>query len=245
MKTLTGIDFSEIQAKLNEPLPAAAYQEIPYGPMKGKTDISGERVRDRFDQVFGPMGLGWWIEAIPGLSTTQVSIDLRPVKDKGKVVIDSNGEIVTQTWYVADLLNYQFCYRVTVGDDIVICRGSSLSDSSDNMDRSYALRGAMTALTKQAYARLGGLNHVYYGEYDHQQASKDKKVSPALNNRKLSDSDTRTAFFAACKEKGKSSTAVMAILNARKVKLDDITFDQGMKLVFPDPVETEDRKSVV
>lgn len=167
IQTLNGIPMGMIRQELDKPLPPQAYTEIKGGSMKGKTDIDVERIRDRFDQVFGSQGLGWAIEPIPGDSQILTNVEIREAKDK-------EGKPYQQTWYVVDLINYRLRYTVVLPDgSLKDCYGTAMSDSGDNMDRGYALEGTMTSLMKQAYRRMGGMNHIYYGVYTHIQAKRD------------------------------------------------------------------------
>lgn len=169
IQTLNGIPMGMIRQELDKPLPPQAYKEIAYGSMKGNTDIDVERIRDRFDQVFGPQGLGWAIEPIQGESQILTSSEVR---------MGGKDKAVEQTWYVTDLVNYRLRYTVILPDgSLKDCHGTAMSDSGDNMDRGYALEGTMSSLIKQAYRRMGGMNHIYYGTYTHVQAKHDLKTA--------------------------------------------------------------------
>lgn len=161
--TLTGVPVGEISARLNKPLPPDAYSAIKFGVMSGKTDIDPERVRDRFEEVFGPMGIGWRITPHPTAGRVEHRTEERTT---GK------GEI--QTWHVVTLVAHTLAYSVLMPDgSLVWADVSTTSDSSDNMDEGYAYRGALTSLMKQVYKLLGGMNHIMYGQYTHIQAQRD------------------------------------------------------------------------
>lgn len=160
--TLTGVNALGVSAALNRHLPPAAYRKIPYGQMSDKTDVDGDAIRDRFDEVFGPMGVGWRIRPSEGAGRVEHKTEER-TKDK-----------VTKTWHIVTLVAHTFEYSVILPDgSLTWVAASTTSDQSDNMDEQYAYRGVFTSMMKQFYRLLGGMNHVIYGEYTHIHAAKD------------------------------------------------------------------------
>lgn len=158
--TLTGISAADISKRMNGRFPAAAYEPIPYGPMKGKTDLSFDYVRDRFDEVFGPHGLGWKMEphAVMG-KVEHIEVEEQR-KDGG-----------TRRVHMVAMEMFVFKYRVVMPNgDIEWIESSPLSDCDDNEDRGYAYRGAWTSLLKQTLRSFGGINHILRNEYTHVQA---------------------------------------------------------------------------
>jgi hypothetical protein len=172
VRTLTGISVLNIATELNKHLPPEAYGAIKYGQMSGKTDIDGDYVRDRFDQVFGPMGIGWRIN---------------PHKTAGRVEYRSeprlNKEGKEQTWHIVTLLAHTLQYCMVMPDgNLIWVEASTTTDQHDNMDEQYAYRGALTSLTKQFYRLMGGMNHILHNEYTHVHA----QAEIARRNRKVS-----------------------------------------------------------
>lgn len=164
--TLAGVPVTAIAAHMNRRFPAKAYKEIPYGPMRGKSDIAGDFVRDRFDEVFGPHGLGWQLVPHPALGKTE-HIE---VEDKRK-----DGSLYTV--HMVALENWIVRYRIVRPDGVwEWAETGPVSDCDDNEDRGYAYRGAWTALLKQALRLFGGLNHVYREEYTHVHAGQELRA---------------------------------------------------------------------
>lgn len=168
-RTLTGISMLDISAEMNRRLEGGSdtYKPIKFGLMSGKTDVDGDRVRDRFDAIFGPMG--WRIVPNAVAGRVEHEIDLREKKD-------NNGNTVTDVWHVCTLVAHQFQYMLVMPDGSVGWQeGQVTSDLHDNLDWQYAYRGAMTSLLKQFYRLMGGMNHVIYSEYTHREAAAEGK----------------------------------------------------------------------
>lgn len=173
--TLTGISILDVPKRLNAHLPPQAYKAIEFGQMSGKTDIDGDCVRDRFDEVFGPMGIGWRINPNPTAGRVEHRSEQRPKMKKGEPIKDpSTGEILMQTWHIVTLVAHTFQYSVIMPDgSIVWTDASTTTDQHDNMDEQYAYRGAMTSFMKQVYRLMGGMNHIVYNEYTHVHAQRE------------------------------------------------------------------------
>jgi hypothetical protein len=167
IKTLTGVGAADIPKRMNGRFPAPAYEPIPYGPMKGKTDLSFDYVRDRFDEVFGPHGLGWKLEPHAVLGAVEhIEVD-EPKRDGG-----------TRHVHMVALEMFVFKYRVVMPDgSMEWIESSPLSDCDDNEDRGYAYRGAWTSLLKQTLRSFGGINHILRNEYTHVQAQQGRRAA--------------------------------------------------------------------
>jgi hypothetical protein len=167
IKTLTGVGAADIPKRMNGRFPAPAYEPIPYGPMKGKTDLSFDYVRDRFDEVFGPHGLGWKLEPHAVLGAVEhIEVD-EPKRDGG-----------TRHVHMVALEMFVFKYRVVMPDgNMEWIESSPLSDCDDNEDRGYAYRGAWTSLLKQTLRSFGGINHILRDEYTHVQAQQGRRAA--------------------------------------------------------------------
>lgn len=163
IRTLTGYNVLSIPAELNKHLPPQAYGAIKFGQMSGKTDVDGDYVRDRFDKIFGPMGIGWCIS--PQESAGRVEY-------RSEVRTSNNGK--EQTWHIVTLIAHTFQYSVIMPDgSFAWVNASTTSDQHDNLDEQYAYRGALTSLMKQFYRLMGGMNHVIRDEYNHNHAARD------------------------------------------------------------------------
>lgn len=161
--TLTGVSILDIGKRLDAHLPPEAYDPIKHGSMSGKTDLDPDAVRTRFDEVFGPQGIGWRITPNPTTGRVIHTTEQRPNKE-GKMV----------TWHVITLVGWTLHYSVITPDGHMIwAEASTTTDSNDNMDKTYAERGALTSLMKQFYRLMGGMNHIISGEYTHIEAARD------------------------------------------------------------------------
>ena len=58
--TFAGVLAGDLTARLAEPFPPAAYKGVPGGA--DLTDINTGFTIERLGQVFGPAGLGWWVD---------------------------------------------------------------------------------------------------------------------------------------------------------------------------------------
>ena len=163
LTTFAGVAVEDIPERMNAHLPPQAYEEIPYGAMQGKTDIGFDYIRDRFDEVFGVIGIGWKIEphdTMGGINHTTTE----KMSNKNRAY----------TEHTVTMVNHVFKYRIQNSDGwnewVNI---GTLTDGGAMEDEGYAYRGAFTSLLKQVFRMFGGLNHVYRGEYTHIQAKRD------------------------------------------------------------------------
>ena len=173
--TLAGVPVGDISKRLNKHLPPEAYTAIKYGLMTGKTDVDGDRIRDRFEEVFGPMGIGWRITPHPSAGRVEYRNEPRPKMKDGKQMTDQQtGELLFQTWHIVTLVAHTLSYSVVMPDgSITWTEVSTTTDQHDNSDEQYAYRGALTSLMKQFYKLMGGMNHILYNQYTHVQAQQD------------------------------------------------------------------------
>lgn len=218
MKTLTGVEWNMIQHSLDKTYPPQAKATIQFGSMKGKTDIKPPFVRQRLDEVFGPNGFGWWIEPVEGIGGVMVNIETRTKDGKD------------QTWYVVDMFNYRLCYRLQEDNgSLVVVRGSAVSDSHDNMDRTYAFRGAMSSLMKHAVGIMGGFNHLkgIMGDDEDEPSESMKNQTEAKPKNPPAKKEAKTTSEAETKARnfvrdmgskhGIAPESVLAILGVKKL----------------------------
>jgi hypothetical protein len=164
--TLMGIPVTEMSAHMNRRFPPQAYRAITFGPMKDKSDLAGDYVRDRFDAVWGPHGMGWQLVPQPGIGSTE----RREIEHKRR-----DGSTY-RVWSVT-LINWVLRYRVVLPDGRwEWMETGPMSDCDENEDQGYAYRGAWTSLLKQVLRSFGGLNHVYRGEYTHLDAERELRA---------------------------------------------------------------------
>lgn len=162
LKTLTGISAQDIPTQLGVEWPQSALKKIPYGPMSGKTDIRFNYVRDRFDEVFGPHGIGWRIVPHERLGKVECRFEERAKTDK------QTGEIKNTVWYTVIYTAHVFEYCVQSDDGIDWISTSPMSDSDENVDEGYAYRGAFTSLLKQVLRGFGGMNRILTNQQTHE-----------------------------------------------------------------------------
>lgn len=158
-KTLMGIPVMRMQEFINRKYEKWAYKTSreSFGEA---TIIDPLAVRQRFDKVFGPHGVGWRIIPVPHAAQTILTPFTQATK---------NGD---RDMYSVTLSGYVMEYRVRIGDQVEWQRTSAFTDSNDNDDMGYAGGGAFTSLMKQALKMLGGYDHFIIPE-------KKKKVGQA------------------------------------------------------------------
>ncbi len=145
-KTLMGIPATRIQEFINRPYEpwAKSSTKESFGTA---TVIDPLAVRQRFDKVFGPHGIGWHIVPVEN----GASMTLTPF-----VQHTSKGE---RDMYQITLSGYVMEYRIRIGENIEWQRTSAFTDSNDSDDLGYAGGGAFSSLMKQALKMLGGYDH--------------------------------------------------------------------------------------
>lgn len=156
-KTLTGIPATRIQEYINRPYFEWAYSKtLAPGQKKGEegkwTVIDPIAVRERFDKVFGPHGIGWRI--VP--HDTGSSVTMLPYTQKTQY-----GE---RSMYVVTLAAYCLEYRLNIDGAYEWQRTSAFTDASDSDDLGYAGGGAFSSLMKQALKMMGGYDHFMWGK---------------------------------------------------------------------------------
>lgn len=150
-KTLMGIPALRIQEFVNRKYESWAYRKSKdFG--KEITVIEPLAVRQRFDKIFGPHGIGWRI--VP--ANESASTFLTPFTEATK-----SGE---RDMYQITISGYCMEYRMRIGETVEWQRTSAFTDSNDSNDAGYAGGGAFTGLMKQALKMLGGYDHFIIGE---------------------------------------------------------------------------------
>lgn len=151
-KTLMGIPATRIQEFINRRYEDWAYSKTKAPGGKQWTVIDPIAVRQRFDKVFGPHGIGWRI--VPAPNGSHVSVT--PFNEQTK-----SGE---RPMYAVTLAGYCLEYRLRIGGDVEWQRTSAFTDSNDSEDLGYAGGGAFSSLMKQALKMLGGYDHFIVAE---------------------------------------------------------------------------------
>lgn len=149
IKTLMGIPAGQLGQVLNRP-----HQPNDYRKIQAKdgsdfwTDLDPYAVRQRFDKVFGPQGMGWRIVPVQGVGAVEHRAEERTSKG-GR----------TYTMHVVSFVAFVFEYAMVADGKITYIQTSAFSDSCENEDQGYAYRSAFTSLTKQALKMFGGFDH--------------------------------------------------------------------------------------
>ena len=149
--TLTGIPVSELQARLDAELPAAAYSQVPGAA--DLTDIDPGYMRHVLNTVFGISGFGWGIK--------YNSEDL-------VVTAEQRGQ---RTVYSASLAKLEFWYKLASDNVEHLCILHA-SGGSENSNTGYAMKGAITNALGQAVSNLGFQESVYMGLRSHRTVGK-------------------------------------------------------------------------
>jgi len=148
IKTLMGLDMPTVIAQLDEQLEPAAYSAVP-GAVD-LTDIKPAWLTETMNKVFGIAGYGWWFVYNPAdLVVTEL--------------VDSKGRTV----YQASLSQLALYYRLMVNEVIEIAGPIYGNGYSDNYDRGYAVRGAITNALGAAASKLGWQLSVYQDKRSH------------------------------------------------------------------------------
>lgn len=155
--TLTGVPLAEISQALDAKFDAKDYKDVRLEGGRKGTDIAGNSVRNRFDRVFGPHGLGWRMRPLDPANAMTTRAEIREKRDA------KTGEIITRTWYIATATNWEFeyCLVDANGENERWAKMSAMTDTHESMDAGYATRGVMTSLMKQALRGMGGYTHLH------------------------------------------------------------------------------------
>jgi hypothetical protein len=155
-KTLTGMSLTDAMAKLREVLIPEAYKAVPGAG--DFTDIDPSYLTKVSTDVFGICGIGWGY-----------TYDIEAITVDKDVRTSSSGR--ERTVYMAGLnrLDVWFAY---VDDDGNIRMSATIptSGGSENENRGYAVRGAITNAIGAAFAKLTWQLYVYMGMVDHKNA---------------------------------------------------------------------------
>lgn len=155
-KTLTGITLAEAVVELQKVLPEDAYKSAPGSG--GFTDINPWWARKVFTDVFGVMGMGWEFSYSP----EQVTVTSQEKKS-------SSGRDYTLYTASIDYAELRYAYLDGEGN-LVWSRAIPCNGGSDNEQRHYAVRGAITNAMNAGFAGLLWQLPVYLGVLDHNNA---------------------------------------------------------------------------
>ncbi len=166
-RTLTGIPLAEAFAKLDAQLPPGAYKAISGGRAGaiGLTDINPGYLPGVLLGLFGPLGVGW------GFNVEKLESDAyRQTLRSGEVVDAWRATCRLHIWYA-----YEHGQRLSVQ----VAKGPTIPGGSDNSEREWAEKGAVTNALGTAWFFAGYQLSVYQGERSHLNAGKGaEKVPP-------------------------------------------------------------------
>jgi len=153
LKTLTGMSLGDALIELQKVLPKEAYKEAPGSG--GFTDIDPHWARKIVTDVFGPQGIGWQFTYSP---------DAVIVTSQDKK--SSSGRSYTLYTASIDYAEFRYGYVDEKGQiawsNPVACNGGS-----DNEQRHWAVRGAITNAMNAGFAGLLWQLPVYLGIVSH------------------------------------------------------------------------------
>jgi len=157
LKTLTGIPANKIGAHLEKPFDdPKAYSKIRGGAggAANLTDIETAWMIERLNEVFGPYGLGWFLEWDP---------------DQVRVVQNE------KSW-TATLSRAEFRYILLCREDEERICTAPCSGGSNNIELGYALKGMETSAIGNAISKMRFQEQVYKGKLTHENAAKILKA---------------------------------------------------------------------
>ena len=146
--TLMGLDMSSVIAQLDAELEPAAYSAVP-GAMD-LTDIKPAWLTEAMNKLFGIAGYGWWFTYNPADLSVAEEVDAK-----------------NRTVYQANLAQLALYYRMLVNGQIEVAGPIYGNGYSDNFDRGYAVRGALTNALGAAASKLGWQLSVYQDKRSH------------------------------------------------------------------------------
>lgn len=150
--TLMGLDLAEVTAQLDAELEPAAYSPVP-GAVD-LTDIKPAWLTETLNRVLGIAGFGWWFSYRPEQLT--VWAETRTNKRGEEYPI----------WCAA--LDYgEFYFRLVVNGEMLIAGPILGNGYSENADRGYAVRGALTNYLGAAASKIGWQLSVYQDKRSH------------------------------------------------------------------------------
>jgi hypothetical protein len=159
IKTVTGLTMAEVKELFTRVLPPKAYKSVPGGA--NLTDINPYYLAESLTEAFGPAGYGWWVDA-----------SIQPVEVFQETRVSSKGK--EYTVWCAYYDRALFHYRLVVnGEETVV--SIETNGGSDNSEREFAVRGALTSAIGGAAARLLWQLDVYKGLLSHRNAGRYQK----------------------------------------------------------------------
>lgn len=151
--TMTGMTLESALQELQKVLPADAYKGMPGAT--DFTDIDPHWARKVFTNVFGPQGIGWTFNFPP--DAVVVTAQEKESSSKRKYILHTAS---------VDYAELRFAYVDDAGATIwsapIQCSGGS-----DNEQRHWAVRGAMTNAMNSGFAGLLWQLPVYLGIVSH------------------------------------------------------------------------------
>ena len=156
-KTLTGLTLGQAITKLAEVLPPEAYKKVPGAA--DLTDIDPAYLTETVTKVFGPCGLGWTFSYNPS------DLEVRYAERTNR-----KGEPYAVYEATLARLDLRFCCldgenRSTWSEPILANGGS------DNEQKGFAVRGALTNAIGAAFSKLCWQILVYKGIVSHDNAA--------------------------------------------------------------------------
>ena len=156
-KTLTGLTLGQAITKLAEVLPPDAYKKVPGAA--DLTDIDPAYLTETVTRVFGPCGLGWTFSYNPA------DLDVRYVERTTR-----RGDAYAV--YEATLARLDLRYCCLNAEDHQTWSEAILANGgSDNEQKGFAVRGALTNAIGAAFAKLCWQILVYKGIVSHDNAA--------------------------------------------------------------------------
>jgi hypothetical protein len=209
IKTYTGVPLQLALNQMQQVLPPQAYTKVS-GAGADLTDISPAYLNEKVTEIFGPCGIGWFY---------QIERDHQRISLVERAY--SGGGGTYETWEASvDML--QLFYRFYDGEGNLNVSEAIISNGySDNKNRGYALRGAITNAIGAGFAKLLWQLPVYKGIVDHKNAHQHEvgsiPVAAADGRSGSSRTTTRSAqkSTASQKAKTKRKTATRAKASAK------------------------------
>lgn len=155
-RTLTGITLDEALKRLMEVLPGRAYKAVPGAA--GLTDIDPSYLTQVVTDVFGACGVGWTFDFDPE------SVEVVEVTK-----INRNGDARQTYDALVKQLSVRFAY-LDENNERVMSLPIPSTGGSENDNRNYALRGAITNAIGASFSKILWQLPVYQGLIDHRNA---------------------------------------------------------------------------
>ncbi len=156
-KTLTGLTLGQAITRLAEVLPPEAYKKVPGAA--DLTDIDPAYLTETVTKVFGPCGLGW------SFSYNPADLEVRYVERTTR-----RGDAYAVYEATLARLDLRFC--CLDGDERPTWSESILANGgSDNEQKGFAVRGALTNAIGAAFSKLCWQILVYKGIVSHDNAA--------------------------------------------------------------------------